>query len=133
MNTQRLVLSIALCAAALAAQAQTVYRCGPDGRTYSDSPCKEGRAVDVADGRSAEQSRAAADAARRDQKEADSLRRERQAREAEGARRGMVALGPTALPASAPAAKSKKPSVPARKRPRKPVNPMPRKTGQAPA
>ena len=32
-------------------QAQTVWRCGPDGNTYSSSACAEGRAVVVADAR----------------------------------------------------------------------------------
>jgi len=101
------VVTLALCGAALAAQAQTVYRCGPDGRSYADSPCKDGRAVDVGDARSAEQARAAADAARREQVMADGLRRERHAREAEGSRRGVVALGPASAQADRPAATGK--------------------------
>lgn len=38
---------------ASAAQAQTVWRCGPDGRSYSDAPCRDGRAVDVTQARPA--------------------------------------------------------------------------------
>ena len=37
--------------AASAAQSQTVWRCGPDGRSYANTPCPDGRAVDVADRR----------------------------------------------------------------------------------
>ena len=36
-----------------AAQAQTVWRCGPDGRNYSDAPCRDGRALEVAQARPA--------------------------------------------------------------------------------
>lgn len=32
--------------------AADVYRCGPDGRQYGDTPCADGRRVDVADARS---------------------------------------------------------------------------------
>lgn len=35
-----------------AAQAQTVYRCGPAGNVYSQVPCADGRAIDVSDTRS---------------------------------------------------------------------------------
>ena len=38
---------------ASAAQAQTVWRCGPDGRNYSDAPCRDGRALEVAQARPA--------------------------------------------------------------------------------
>ena len=36
---------------ATAAQAQAVWRCGSDGRSYSDAPCHEGRALNVAQAR----------------------------------------------------------------------------------
>jgi len=120
-----LVLTIALCAAALSAQAQTVYRCGADGRSYSDSPCKDGRAVDVSDARSAEQARAAADAAQRQQQLADGLRRERHAREAEGSRRTAATLGPATVKTERSVAKGKQSAPPPRKRQR--VTPGPKK------
>jgi hypothetical protein len=63
-------------------QAQTVYRCGLDGRVYSQSPCPQGRAVDVSDERSAEQRAAAQARARDDQVRGDALERERLDREA---------------------------------------------------
>ncbi len=40
-----------LCATAT----QTVYRCGPQGNEYSQTPCQSGRAIDVADPRSTAQ------------------------------------------------------------------------------
>lgn len=46
------------------ASAQTIYRCGPDGRHYSQVPCADGRAVAVDDGRTAQQ-HAEAEARRR--------------------------------------------------------------------
>jgi len=49
---------------AFGAVAQTIYRCGPDGRTYQQSPCPEGRAIDASDARTAEQRKAAEAAAR---------------------------------------------------------------------
>jgi cell division protein FtsN len=62
---------------ATVASAQTnVYRCGPDGRAYSQNPCPQGRVVDVSDPRSADQ-RAEAQAVAR----ADALRAERMAQE----------------------------------------------------
>ena len=124
------LLTIALFGAALAAQAQTVYRCGPDGRSYSDSPCKDGRTIDVSDARSADQARAAADAAQRQQQMADGLRKERLAREAEGNRRTAVALGPALVEPERPVAKGKKNAAQPRKRQR--VTPAPSKLPKAP-
>ena len=57
--------SLWLAAAALtlpaAALAQTIYRCGPDGRIYQQAPCTDGKAIDASDPRTPEQ-RAAAQA-----------------------------------------------------------------------
>jgi hypothetical protein len=63
--------------------AQTVYRCGPDGRVYSQMPCPQGRAVDVSDERSAEQRTAAEARVRDDQVRGNAMERERLAYEAE--------------------------------------------------
>jgi hypothetical protein len=52
-------LAALLVVGAAAASAQTVYRCGPEGREYSQVPCKDGRSVDVADPRSKTQQREA--------------------------------------------------------------------------
>lgn len=85
-----LLLALA-CALAPAAQAAKVYRCGPDGRTYSQTPCPAGQEVPVADPRSAEQQREAAQAASREKGMAQDLARERRQREREA--RGQVAVG----------------------------------------
>lgn len=77
----RLLLLLAAALVCATAQAQTVYRCGPDGREYSQTPCLQGRAVNVSDERSAEQ-RAVADArVREDRARGDALERERRDRE----------------------------------------------------
>ncbi len=77
--------------AAWAGPPQTVYRCGPDGRQYSQTPCADGRAVTTEDSRSAEQQRAARDVAARDARQADKLAAERRQREA--AAKGQTAAG----------------------------------------
>jgi len=78
---------ILLCAAAGAqppAQAQAVWRCGADGRTYSDRPCADGRPLqmaELADTRSAIEVQSAHDVATREKRLAESLRHERLERE----------------------------------------------------
>jgi len=68
--------------AASAAQAQTVWRCGPDGRHYSDAPCREGRAVEVAQARPAADLSSAQDMVQREKVLAAKLVQEREQREA---------------------------------------------------
>lgn len=63
-------------AAAGAAQAQKVYRCGPDGRLYQQTPCNDGQALDASDARSAEQRKAAQGVARSEAKAAAKFDRE---------------------------------------------------------
>jgi len=95
-------------------QAQTVYRCGPDGRVYSQSPCPQGRAVDVSDERSTEQRAAAQARARDDQLRGDALERERLDREAgKPVAAGKIgkttpAAGPVASKTKAKSSKKKK-------------------------
>jgi len=72
-------LLVALLAAA--AQAQMVYRCGPQGREYSDQPCKQARPVDVGPAPTAAQRAQAQRAADGEARRAEALRRERHARE----------------------------------------------------
>lgn len=67
---------------AAAAPPQTVYRCGPDGRVYSQTPCADGRAVTTEDSRSASQQKAAGDVATREAQQAQKLADERRQREA---------------------------------------------------
>ena len=63
--------AVPLLAAAGAAQAQKVYRCGSEGRVvYQQSPCNDGKAIDASDPRSAEQRKAAQDVARDEAKAA---------------------------------------------------------------
>lgn len=95
---------------AAAAPPQTVYRCGPDGRVYSQTPCADGRAVTTEDSRSASQQKAASDVATRDAQQAQKLADERRKREA--AAKNQQAAGirmPVAAAegTSAPARKSK--------------------------
>jgi hypothetical protein len=92
-------------AAVQAAPPQTVYRCGPDGRIYSQTPCADGKALSADDPRSASQQKAAREVAERDAEQARKLADERRQREA--AVKGQQAAGfKTAAPAdvaSAPA------------------------------
>jgi hypothetical protein len=90
-------------------QAQTVYRCGPDGRVYSQSPCPQGRAVDVSDDRSATQRAAAQARARDDQVRGDALERERLDREA-GKPAAPGKIGGNAAPVTEPVASKPKAS-----------------------
>lgn len=91
-----LALAVALCAALpLAATAATgatatttqadatttVWRCGAEGRSYSDAPCVGGRAIDAADPRSAEQVAQGRAVLAADMRRAESMRRERLERE----------------------------------------------------
>jgi hypothetical protein len=77
------------------AQNKKVYRCEDvRGRvTYSDEACSGGKELANTDERSAEQRKAAADVAKRDEKLADKLTRERVAAE-KAARPGGAALIP---------------------------------------
>lgn len=51
-----LVLTLSLLTVTgLAQAAGAIYRCGPDGRTYSQAPCADGQLVEAADPRTAAQ------------------------------------------------------------------------------
>ena len=92
-----------------AAPPQTVYRCGPDGRVYSQTPCADGKPVTIDDPRSASQQKAARDVAERDAQQAKQLADERRKREAEAQGQGLAGIKAPAVQekASAPARKSK--------------------------
>ena len=77
------VLALLLTAASAQAQslAPGVWRCGADGRSYSDTPCPGGLEVAVADPRSGPQVQAAQAAAARDRRLAEQLVREREQRD----------------------------------------------------
>lgn len=94
---------------AQAAPPQTVYRCGPDGRIYSQTPCADGKALTVDDPRSASQQKAAREVTAREADQAKKLADER--RQREEAAKTQTAAGikasPAAEAASAPARKPK--------------------------
>jgi hypothetical protein len=116
MKRAAIVLMLALAAAP--ALAQKVYRCGPGGREFSQTPCKEAPPLDASDPRTAAQREQAQANARKDAELAAKLERERHARES--AANGQVAAGfHPAKPASAPSAKAPKK--------RKPKPPQPEK------
>jgi hypothetical protein len=69
--------AMTVCALALPAAAQTVYRCGPEGRSYTQQPCDDGRPVRVDDARSDSQRREAEQAAGREARIARRLESER--------------------------------------------------------
>ena len=69
---------------AQAAPPQTVYRCGADGRVYSQAPCADGKALSVEDPRSASQQKAAREVSERNAEQARKLAGERRQREQRG-------------------------------------------------
>lgn len=110
MKPRRLIAAGALLPLlASAAPPQTVYRCGPDGRVYSQTPCADGKALTVDDPRSVGQQKAAREVAARDAEQAKKLADER--RQREDAVKGQAAAGfktaPAAEAASAPPRKAK--------------------------
>lgn len=129
-------LGLLLLAAALVpavAQTQTVWRCGPDGRDYRDSPCPDGQALALAVTPAATDapSRAPAAVLARDRALAERLRTERQALEREQAARqpgaGLASLGAGRKPADAvkPPAKRAGEKKPPASKPAKPAKPRP--------
>lgn len=68
---------LAMCAGLATAQT-TVYRCGPDGRTFSERPCADGgtRTMNVDDTRTAEERQAAHAVAHREAQTATKLARD---------------------------------------------------------
>ena len=104
-----LILSLpaGLAAWAQAAPPQTVYRCGPEGRVYSQTPCADGKPVTVDDPRSASQQKAAREVAARDAQQAKDLADERRQREQAAKGRTAAGIKPAAAEggASAPARK----------------------------
>jgi hypothetical protein len=92
MKTLLMIFSLAL---PLVAGAQEVWRCGPQGRVFSNVPCAEGQRLDVAQlARPAADLHAANEQATRDQRLADTLRRERLARETAQRGNGLAGFNP---------------------------------------
>lgn len=83
MTLRPLLLCLLLGAAAPLACAQAVWRCGADGRQFSDKPCEQGRTMDALDARPAADVAAAQDAANREKALAAQMVKERQQREAQ--------------------------------------------------
>ncbi len=97
-------LAALLAAAAGVASAQkTVYRCGPDGREYSQRPCPGGSAFDASDPRDAAQRAHARQLDAGERRRGTALERERLARDAKAA--GPAAARLDARPASPAASK----------------------------
>ncbi|HOM13498.1 MAG TPA: hypothetical protein PLB41_09295 [Rubrivivax sp.] len=114
-----------------AAPPQTVYRCGPDGRSYSQAPCADGKPLSVEDPRSASQQREARDAAARDAQLAGQLADER--RQREQAAKGQAAAGFRTAPASSLEAPGATASRSRRKTPAAPADPRMSPPFRAPA
>jgi hypothetical protein len=92
MSRAAIAMLALLCAGTAAAQTQ-VYRCGTDGRSYSQQPCEDGRAVDAADPRSAGQAAQTRQAAQRDARLAQDLERARLQAERHAALQGPALIG----------------------------------------
>jgi len=75
-------LAITVAFALPAAQAATVYRCGPAGNAYSDLPCADGRALNADDARTEAQRLDGQRVAALEQRYAAQLQQERLRREA---------------------------------------------------
>ena len=120
MTNSRCVLSF--CALFLAsspnpAAAQKVFRCGPEGKTYSQTPCKDGREVNTDDARSPEQRKAAEDVVKREARMADKMTRERETKEAAVAKQAPTIIGKPALAAKPAASAASSKAAKARKKP----------------
>ena len=70
------------CAAFSAVAVGPIYRCGPDGRQYSQTPCPGGKLVEASDPRSAAQRTEAKRVAALERKQASDMERERRAQQA---------------------------------------------------
>ena len=100
------------------AHAQTVWRCGPDGRSYADAPCPGGQVVAVADPRSPADVAAAKAVVQQDRQLARQLADDRRERERETAARGSGLAGIGWSDAVKPKAASRpaKPPAPSKQR-----------------
>jgi hypothetical protein len=89
-----LTAALSIACATAPVGAQQVWRCGPDGRVFSDRPCADGHAIAAGDRRTAEEIDAAREVASREQKLADSLASERAQRAKVAPGAGLIAIGP---------------------------------------
>ena len=103
------LLTLLLLLAAASTSAQKVYRCGPDGREYSQLPCKEGRAVDVDDPRSQAQQRDGQQVTDSQKRLAQQLEAERRQRDGALKVQGAAGIQPrAAAPSAQPASSASK-------------------------
>jgi hypothetical protein len=79
---------------ALPATAQKVWRCGADGRIFSDRPCADGRAWEVDARVTAEAATEARQVSERERASLQRLAGQRLSREAEGRQRGAAGFRP---------------------------------------
>ncbi|MEO6409160.1 MAG: hypothetical protein ABIO45_10475 [Burkholderiaceae bacterium] len=106
MTMRKLAAGSLLLACAGIASAQTqVYRCGPNGREYSQQPCPGGSTFDAADPRDAAQRAQARQVADGEKARANRLERERLAREAAVPSRAVALDAGRAAPTAAAASK----------------------------
>lgn len=83
MNLRPALLLMLLTTALGSAQAQSVWRCGADGKLFSDKPCEKGRPLEILEARPNTDLAAAQDTARREKALAAQLAKERQQQEAQ--------------------------------------------------
>jgi hypothetical protein len=95
-------------AAPASAPTSRVYRCGPDGHTYSQTPCPAGSAVDASDPRSAAEQAQARSVVEREQRLARQLAQDRAQAEKAAARQLPGNLGPAQAASAAAASAPKK-------------------------
>ena len=125
-----LALMLSALAATAAPGSDTVFRCGPDRSIYSQTPCKDGTAVDVADPRTDAQRAQAAQAVKAEAAMTQKMARERREQEAAAAKEGAgkipySAANQAAAPASAASAAKHK-----HHRPKPKPKPQPKPPGQ---
>lgn len=108
---KRLAIALAMVAAAGAANAQAIYRCG---QTYSQKPCPDGKVIDSSDPRTAAQRAEAKRVAAREKQLAAKLERERKEKEGAQPVAQAASVGPDAGPPVAAASAPAKPKVKAK-------------------
>ena len=74
---------------------QSIWRCGEDGRVFSDRPCSNGQALSVHRTPTAGEVQAAEQVAVRERQLADTLRKERHERARLAPGSGLIAIGPS--------------------------------------
>ena len=96
-HSRSALLACALLAPALVLAGTSAWRCGPEGRAYTDEPCAGGREIALPEPRPLADVQAAERLAARERAAGERMRREREAREAASivATRVAVNLGPT--------------------------------------